>query len=107
MSLRSPEDRNRLLRPLRPRLCPGDQSQSVGVGTDIAVVQPLTPVSYSYPEYSITLRPLLCRQTAGEAAPREHAAIAWCSTDDLRKLDWVPADRPVLEEYLTARQVRR
>jgi 8-oxo-dGTP diphosphatase len=70
------------------------------LGVDIAVVKAMTSVSYSYPEFSITLRPLLCRLTSGKAVPHEHAALSWCSADELRELDWAPADRPVMEEYL-------
>ena len=72
--------------------------EELGVG--ITVGKAMTPVSYNYPEFSITLCPLICRLTSGKAAPHEHAALAWCSADELRELDWAPADRPVMEEYL-------
>ena len=74
------------------------------LGGEIAVGKTMTPVSYSYPEFSITLHPLLCRLTSGKAVPHEHAALAWCSAGELRELEWAPADNPVMEEYLNCRQ---
>lgn len=64
----------------------------------------LSAVVHTYLTLTITLRPWLCRLTAGEPIPHEHAAIRWCGPGELRTLDWAPADLPVLEEFLSRRE---
>jgi 8-oxo-dGTP diphosphatase len=35
---------------------------------------------------------------AGELAAREHAALRWLTADELDDVDWLPADRPLVDE---------
>ena len=69
-------------------------------------VEEQLPLSrHRYPSFSITLYPFICRIEAGEPVAREHAETAWLRPDELPRLDWAPADIPVLEEYLRLRGV--
>ena len=88
---------------------PGESPQSalireireeLGITIDPHTALPV--VVHSYPELTLTLRPWLCRLTAGEPVAHEHAAIRWCGPDELRELDWAPADIPVLETFLSS-----
>ncbi|MEZ5275000.1 MAG: (deoxy)nucleoside triphosphate pyrophosphohydrolase [Opitutaceae bacterium] len=87
---------------------PGESPQSALVreireelGIAIDPHTSLPAVVHVYPELTLTLRPWLCRLTAGEPIAHEHAAIRWCGPGELRDLDWAPADIPVLEEFLS------
>lgn len=71
------------------------------LGIEIDVGGNLRSTTHAYPEFSLTLHPRRCRLTSGHPTAHEHASIAWCTPDELRKLDWASADIPVLEEYLT------
>jgi 8-oxo-dGTP diphosphatase len=37
------------------------------------------------------------RITAGEPSPREHRALRWLAADELDDVDWLPADRPLID----------
>lgn len=37
------------------------------------------------------------RIVAGTPVPREHAALRWLSADELDSVDWLPADRPIVD----------
>ncbi len=37
------------------------------------------------------------RIVAGTPVPREHAALRWLSADELNSVDWLPADRPIVD----------
>lgn len=71
------------------------------MGVDVHVTDTLTPVIHDYGTHCIKLIPLICR-IVNHAMPRphDHEAIALMKTGSLRKLEWAPADLPVLEEYL-------
>jgi 8-oxo-dGTP diphosphatase len=70
------------------------------LGVIIKVVSPLTHVFHTYPWISIDLIPFICSIASGSPGPHEHAEIRWVDKEEALKLDWAPADMPVLDEYL-------
>lgn len=52
-----------------------------------------------YPEFSISLLPIVCEIIEGEPNAIEHAEIRWVVTAQLDSLDWADADRPIVENY--------
>lgn len=66
----------------------------------IQVIQALTMVSHSYPDFSLCLYPFICELIAGDLNPLEHAQVHWVASTELRNYDWAAADIPILEEYL-------
>lgn len=67
---------------------------SVGrrIGVDIALTA------------TMTLRAYRVALTAGSPHPHDHRALRWVTVEDLRGLDWVPADRAWLEDLTAALQ---
>ena len=65
----------------------------------------LSDAMHDYGPFAITLTPFRATLAEGTAEPRatEHAALRWCAPEELRALDWAPADVPIVEEYLRRR----
>ncbi len=57
-------------------------------------------VDYQYADFSITMHCYLATILEGQPAVREHLAIQWLRSDELRKLDWAPADMPIVEKLM-------
>ena len=66
----------------------------------IEVADALQFVEWDYGTVAIRLRPYRCRIIEGEPRPKVHAEVRWCKAEDLGDLDWAPADRPILREWL-------
>jgi len=58
------------------------------------------PVFHQEPGFRIRLIPVVCRITAGVPTPAEHGETGWFSPQALRKLNWSPADIPVIERWM-------
>jgi 8-oxo-dGTP diphosphatase len=59
----------------------------------------LPSVSHDYPDFSVTLYPLICAIVSGELTLHEHKALLWLSSHELRSLDWAAADFPIISAY--------
>jgi 8-oxo-dGTP diphosphatase len=70
------------------------------LGIRVGVASGLSPSTYHYPTFTVTLYPFICSIEAGEIVLHEHAAIAWLPPAKLPTLDWAEADLPVIEAYL-------
>lgn len=69
------------------------------LGIEAVVGQPLSPVKYLYPTFSVTLYPFICIIVCGEITLHEHTALTWLTPDELHILDWAEADLPVIQLY--------
>lgn len=56
----------------------------------------LCTVEWDYPTFHLWMYCLECRLVSGTIRLREHADVRWLSADELRSVDWVPADVEVL-----------
>ena len=65
--------------------------------TEIEVVAPLMTVEHDYPDFHLSMDCFLCRVRRGELTLKEHAAARWLSAEELDRVDWLPADRAVIE----------
>jgi 8-oxo-dGTP diphosphatase len=70
------------------------------LGVIATIGQPLAQLTHSYEAFTVTLYPFICSLQSPEITLYEHAAIAWLLPHDLHTLDWLEADRPVLDTYL-------
>ncbi len=70
------------------------------MGISVAVRAALPSSTHDYPDFSVTLYPVVCAITSGEIVLNEHAAIKWLAPEDLPGLDWAEADFPVIDDYL-------
>jgi 8-oxo-dGTP diphosphatase len=69
------------------------------LGLLITVGWSLSPVSYDYPDFSVTLHPFICAIVSGDLTLHEHKAMLWLSPQELSSLDWVAADFPIISAY--------
>ncbi|NDV61508.1 (deoxy)nucleoside triphosphate pyrophosphohydrolase [Puniceicoccales bacterium CK1056] len=64
----------------------------------VKIVQPLEPVEHRENGHHLILIPFLCKP-AQEQAPvlHEHVEMRWANLQELRRLEWAPADIPIVE----------
>ena len=67
------------------------------LAADIAVERPIATVEYDYPDFHLTMHCFLARFPRN-ANPRllEHEAARWLRKEELRQVEWLPADVEVV-----------
>ncbi len=65
--------------------------------TEIVVDSFLTTVDYDYPEFHLSMDCFWCRIKEGHLRLLEHEAARWLPINDLRQVDWLPADVLVVD----------
>ena len=63
----------------------------------IEVLAPACSVEYDYPEFHLSMDCYWCRLESGKPTLLEHEAAMWLPVDDLRQVNWLPADVLVVE----------
>ena len=64
----------------------------------VEVGRRFTSVLWKYDALVVHLHPFHCRIRDGIPFLTEHQSLAWCQPSQLDSYDWVPADRPVMQE---------
>jgi 8-oxo-dGTP diphosphatase len=54
-------------------------------------------VNYTYPDFHVEMHSYICEVDLPEINLKEHVSIEWLKSDELKKLDWMPADMPIVE----------
>ena len=57
-----------------------------------------TSISYTYPDFSLSLHCYLCHLDSNLFTLKEHCSFKWCSVEDLDTLDWADADLIIVEK---------
>ena len=57
-------------------------------------------VRHAYPDFTVTLHFFLCRIKDPVITLKEHTGYRWMNRADLRSLDWVPADEPIVRKLI-------
>jgi len=73
------------------------------LATEIKAERVLGIVDYDYPTFHLTMHCILCTIISGELKLLEHEAARWLTKENLRSVDWLPADQLILdkiEEFL-------
>jgi 8-oxo-dGTP diphosphatase len=70
------------------------------VGIEVSAVRALPPILHQYPHGTVHLHPFLARCVSGEPAPIEVAACRWVTCDELRELEMLPGNKPLVEGLL-------
>lgn len=65
----------------------------------VEIVEPLTPVTHSYPDISLRLIPFRCRIVGGDPVSCDHDELRWITIDEAVGFDFPEADAPILTEY--------
>lgn len=67
------------------------------LGLDANVDEHITTVVHTYPNFSIKMHCFLVKLETFSGELREHASFAHVSLMEAESLDWIEADKPVLE----------
>ncbi len=66
--------------------------------TKIVIEQLITTVEYDYPKFHLTMHCFWCHVDSGSLTLKEHEAARWLQRDELDSVEWLPADKIVIEE---------
>lgn len=66
--------------------------------TEIEVGELLDTVEYDYPNFHLTMHCFLCTIKSGDLVLKEHEAARWLTKETLDSVDWLPADKGLIEE---------
>ena len=58
-------------------------------------------VEYDYPDFHLTMHCILCSVVSGDLILLEHEDAKWVTLENLYSLDWLPADRLILDRLLS------
>ena len=68
------------------------------LAVEIEVGKQIGTIEYDYPKFHLSMDCFLCRIRAGQPVLKEHEAARWLVKEDLESVDWLPADRTILED---------
>ena len=57
-------------------------------------------VTHQYPDFEVTMRSYVCRLSSPEFIRKIHINHTWLKRPDLDKLDWAPADQPIVKKLM-------
>ena len=67
------------------------------LATEVRAERILGVVDYDYPSFHLTMHCILCTIVSGKLQLLEHEAAKWVNKETLRSVDWLPADRLILD----------
>ena len=73
------------------------------LATEIEVGEWLTTVEYDYPKFHLSMQCFVCSAVEGKLSLLEHEDARWLAVDELRSVEWLPADLeilPLIEERI-------
>ena len=68
------------------------------LGIDITIDEFLCTTNYDYPSFHLTMHCYICSIEIGEIVLREHKSARWLTTETLNNVEWLPADKELLEK---------
>lgn len=66
--------------------------------TTITVGELIDTVEYDYPTFHLTMHCFLCTVVSGNLVLKEHEAARWLTREQLRSVDWLPADLELIDK---------
>jgi 8-oxo-dGTP diphosphatase len=58
-------------------------------------------VEYDYPTFHLTMHCFFCTMKAGDLVLKEHEEAMWLTKERLDSVDWLPADKGLIEKLKT------
>lgn len=55
-------------------------------------------VEYDYPSFHLSMKCFWCTVIEGELILKEHDAAKWLNREELGDVDWLPADRDLIDK---------
>ncbi len=68
------------------------------LATEVRAERILGVVEYDYTTFHLTMHCILCSIVSGELKLLEHEAAKWVNKETLRSVDWLPADKLILDK---------
>ena len=68
------------------------------LATQVRAEKILGVVDYDYPAFHLTMHCILCTIVSGELTLLEHENARWLSAENLRSVNWLPADELILDK---------
>lgn len=68
------------------------------LATEVRAEKILGVVDYDYPNFHLTMHCILCTIVSGELKLLEHEAARWLDAENLRSVNWLPADQLILDK---------
>ena len=65
--------------------------------TRIQIERLVTTVDYDYPKFHLTMHCYICCIESGSLTLKEHEAARWLKLSEIDSVDWLPADKIVVE----------
>ena len=65
--------------------------------TEIEGLEYLATIEYDYPKFHLSMRCYWAKIASGYPILLEHEAARWLSKEELYEVDWLPADRTIIE----------
>ena len=66
--------------------------------TEISVGRLIDTSEYDYPKFLLSMDCFFCKIIKGDLVLKEHEAARWLTKDELREVDWLPADITIIDE---------
>lgn len=76
------------------------------LNTEIAVDKYLDTIEYDYPEFHLSMRCYICHVKEGKLELLEHEAAKWLDARHIQDVDWLPADRTIINEVAAELQAK-
>lgn len=71
------------------------------LGVNIAIENLLCTTEYDYPSFHLTMHCYLCSVASDEIELREHKSAHWLTAETLDSVEWLPADKEVVDKLIT------
>ena len=68
------------------------------LATEVRAERILGVVDYDYPTFHLTMHCILCTIVSGKLQLLEHEAAKWVNKETMSSVDWLPADRLILDK---------
>lgn len=65
--------------------------------TEIEVGELIDTVEYDYPQFHLTMHCFWCRIKTGNLVLKEHEAAKWLRKEELDSVEWLPADKDLIQ----------
>ena len=65
--------------------------------TEISVGEFIETIEYDYPTFHLSMDCFWCEIVKGDLVLKEQEAAKWITRDEIESVDWLPADRVILE----------
>jgi 8-oxo-dGTP diphosphatase len=67
----------------------------------VEIEQFFQTIEWDYPEFHLTMHCYLCHIESGNLTLKEHEAARWLAKCELDSVNWLPADKSIIEKLKT------